>query len=198
MSPDFVALVVRTLELVCLLQAAGAALFLQLFGIRLPRSHSRIARLGMRCALAAVVLLAIHQELQAARMAGSFSVHSTQSATSGLTGSSGNAALLQMIGMGVVAFALAQRPPAQALASTGAVIAAVAGVLTGHTSVHPQHALLALLLAIHLLVVAFWFGALVPLIWCNRCELREHAVAVLRAFSAVAGPRYRASLSPAC
>jgi len=105
------------------------------------------------------------------------------------TGSSGNAVLLQMIGLGIVAFGLAQPVAAvPAIASTGAVIATVAGVLTGHTSVHPQRALLALLLAAHLLLVAFWFGALVPLILCTRRELHEHAVSVLRGFSSVAAP----------
>ena len=91
------------------------------------------------------------------------------------TGSGGNAVLLQMIGLGIVAFGL--RPGvAPGIASTGASIAAIAGVLTGHTSVHPQRPLLALLLAVHLVLVAFWFGALLPLILCSRGESREHAV----------------------
>jgi putative copper export protein len=190
MSPDFVSVVVRTLEFICLFQAAGAAFFMRLFGARLPRSASGIARLGVCCALAAIVLLATHQELEAARMADGFAgVLDSNLQHLAWTGSGGNAALLQMLGMGVVALGLAQHTTAAlTIASTGATIAALAGVLTGHTSVHPQHALLALLLAVHLLLVAFWFGALLPLIWCSRCESREHAMSVLRGFSAVAGP----------
>jgi putative copper export protein len=190
MSPDFVSVVVRTLQFICLFQAAGAAFFMQLFGRGLPRSGSGIGRLGVRCALAAVLLLVTHQALEAARMADSFSgVLDSNLQRLAWTGSSGNAALLEIIGMGVVALGLTLRTPAaRAVASSGAIIAAVAGVLTGHTSVHPQHALLGLLLAVHLVLVAFWFGALVPLIWCSRRESGAHATAVLRGFSAVAGP----------
>src|ERR1700722_7699293 len=157
MSPDFVSVVVRTLEFICLFQAAGAAFFMRLFGASLQRSASSIARLGVGCALGAIVLLATHQELEAARMADSFAgVLDSNLQHLAWAGSGGNAALLEMLGMGVVALGLAQHTRAgQTIASTGATIAAVAGVLTGHTSVHPQHALLALLLAVHLLLVAF-------------------------------------------
>jgi len=43
------------------------------------------------------------------------------------------------------------------------------------------------LLAVHLLVVAFWFGSLLPLALVIRRESRATAAAVLRRFSVIAG-----------
>jgi putative copper export protein len=77
--------------------------------------------------------------------------------------------------------------PSIGIASIGAVIAACAFALTGHTSELPQRPLLAALLCVHLLLVSFWFGALLPLIICSRREARADAVALLRSFSSVAG-----------
>jgi putative copper export protein len=73
-----------------------------------------------------------------------------------------------------------------AVAVLGAVLAACALVLTGHTSVNPRRALLAPLLCVHLLVVAFWFGALAPLWLALAHEAPADAARVLRRFSALA------------
>jgi len=103
-------------------------------------------------------------------------------------GSGGHAAWLQLTGLAVIACGLArQGRTAAGLAGAGAAIAACAFALTGHTSEHAPRALLAPLLCVHLLVVAFWFGALLPLFICSRHETRADAVALLRAFSGVAG-----------
>jgi len=89
----------------------------------------------------------------------------------------------------VIALGLASHTsPTADIASIGALIATSAAVLTGHTSVHSERPLLAVLLALHLVLVAFWFGALLPLILCSRRESQQATVAVLREFSAVAGP----------
>jgi putative copper export protein len=41
--------------------------------------------------------------------------------------------------------------------------------------------------AAHLLIVAFWFGALAPLYWVTHCEALDHAAGVVAGFSAIAG-----------
>lgn len=189
MSPDLLSVLVRTLALVCLFQAAGTTFFVLLFGRWLPRSGAAIQKLGVWTSLAGVLLLAAYQWLNAARMADAFSglIDShLQLLSWGRSG--GTATLLEMSGLGVVAFAL-MRPGAlaAAMAGTGALIAACAAVLTGHTSVHPQRAVLAPLLGVHLLLVAFWFGSLLPLIICVRRETLPVVTAILRGFSGVAG-----------
>jgi putative copper export protein len=73
-------------------------------------------------------------------------------------------------------------------AGLGGVIAVGGFLITGHTaSAHALRPVLAPLLALHLLVVAFWFGALVPLALVLRFEPRALAVGVLQRFSALAG-----------
>ena len=52
MNPDLLSVVVRTLALAGVLQAAGAAFFVVLFGPWLLRSGQRIRRLGYQAALA--------------------------------------------------------------------------------------------------------------------------------------------------
>jgi putative copper resistance protein D len=59
-------------------------------------------------------------------------------------------------------------------------------MLTGHTSTHAYRWLLAPLLLIHLLIVAFWLGALWPLYLVSLRESRERAGRVIDAFSATA------------
>jgi putative copper export protein len=188
-NPDLLSVVVRTLALAGVLQAAGAAFFVVLFGPWLRRSGQRIRRLGYQAALAGMALLAAQQWLRGARLADSYAGlvdPSLQRLAWG--GSGGHAAWLQLAGLAVIACGLArQRRAAAGVAAAGAAIAACAFALTGHTSEHAPRALLAPLLCVHLLVVAFWFGALLPLYLCSRYEARADAVALLRAFSGVAG-----------
>src|SRR5580700_6939029 len=157
-SPDLLSVLVRTLAFVGLFQAAGAAFFMTLFAGWIPRSDEAIRRLGVWSALAGLMLLGLHQALDGARMADSFSgLFDARMQSLAWNGSSGNAALLEMIGLGVIAFGLMrQGPPASEIATTGGLIAACAAVLTGHTSVHSQRSLLGILLAAHLVLVAFW------------------------------------------
>jgi putative copper export protein len=72
-------------------------------------------------------------------------------------------------------------------ASLGGVIAVAGFLITGHTSTHAPRAVLGPLLALHLLVVAFWFGALVPLALVIRLEPRAAAAGLLKRFSVIAG-----------
>ena len=72
------------------------------------------------------------------------------------------------------------------LAAVGAVLAAGAFTLTGHTSVNAHRAALAALLMLHVLVVAFWFGALWPLYTASLRETPARASDLIRRFTAVA------------
>jgi putative copper resistance protein D len=188
-SPDLLSVVTRSLGFLSLFQAAGVAFFLALFGSWLARSKHSIRRLGFHAALAALLLLAVHQWLEGARMADGY-IGLVDSSLQRLawSGSGGTAAFFQMVGLSMIALALVhQARPSTGVASIGAVIAACAFALTGHTSDQPQRLLLAPLLCVHLLLVAFWFGALLPLIICSRREARSDAAALLRSFSSVAG-----------
>jgi putative copper resistance protein D len=188
-SPDLLSAVARTLALAAVFQAAGAAYFVLLFDSRLARSGQRIRRLACHAAWAGLPLLAAQQWLQGARMAdgyGGLFDPALQRLAWG--GSAGHAALIQILALALIASGLARHGRrAAGVATSGALIAACAFALTGHTSEHAQRALLAPLLCVHLLIVSFWFGALLPLLICSRHEARSDTLAVLRGFSGVAG-----------
>src|SRR5712675_2348116 len=71
--PDVISVILRALSFVLLFQAAGVAIFVAVFGRRLASSGGEVRRLGQAAAIAAIVLVAAHYALEAARMAGEMS-----------------------------------------------------------------------------------------------------------------------------
>jgi putative copper export protein len=192
-NPDAPAIAVRALALTCLYQAAGAAFFVALFNRRSPLVLRRVCGLGVLTAVLGIVLVLLQTPLEAARMAGDFTgARNAALLRLALHSSRGDAHALQLVGLALVAVGLwFHRANSLArwtlyIAVTGAMLAAVALTLTGHTSVNPMRAWLAPLLALHLLVAAFWFGALWPLWLMLTYEADGAAEAVLRRFSQVA------------
>jgi putative copper resistance protein D len=68
----------------------------------------------------------------------------------------------------------------------GTVLTILGFLLVGHTAVDPDRTLLAMLLSLHLAAVAFWFGALIPLIIVTREENARAAVLIVDRFSRIA------------
>jgi putative copper resistance protein D len=189
LTADLLACAIRVLAFVSLFQASGAAFFAALFGPWIRCCETQLRRLAVLAAASGMLLSALQRGLEAARMGDTLGAF-WDPALERLAwhGRAGNAALFELIGLATVA--LGCRRPGRAgitLASSGAVIACIAFTLTGHTSVHPQRALLAPLLAVHLLLVAFWFGALLPLLLTMRWAAAREALAILYGFSALAG-----------
>jgi putative copper export protein len=187
-NPDGVAVAARALALLCLYQSAGAVFFLALFERELPRVRVRVRRLGSIAALCGMALVPLLAPLMAARMAGDFSgLFNGALLRVAWHSSNATAQAVQMLGLMLIVIGLAANKPVAVLGAVlGAVLASCALVLTGHTSVNPQRALLAPLLTVHLLIVAFWFGALAPLWLALRHEALPDAAAVLRRFSRLA------------
>jgi putative copper export protein len=192
-NPDVTAIAVRALALICLYQAGGAAFFVALFNRRSPIVLRRVCRLGVFTAVLGIVLVLLQTPLEAARMAGDFSgARNAALLRLALHSSRGDAHALQAAGLTLLAVGLwfhranGLAKWALYIAVAGAMLAAVALTLTGHTSVNPMRAWLAPLLAVHLLVAAFWFGALWPLWLMLTHETDGAAEAVLRRFSQIA------------
>jgi putative copper export protein len=188
MAPaDILSVAVRALAFVALLQAAGAVLFLAVFGGRLRRSRAAIVLLARRAALIAVPAVATHLALEAARMSGTLAGVLDLALQRLAWHTSGAAAhAMQMLGLLLIALAAGRARAGGIAAVVGATIAIGGFLLTGHTSTHPWRAVLAPLLALHLLIVAFWFGALLPLRGVLRRETPAAAVELLREFSLLA------------
>jgi putative copper resistance protein D len=198
-SPDLLSVTLRAAAFVCLFQAAGAALFVVLFGGLLVASRPTIVRIARLAALVAAPLLLAHAAIEAARMAGDYAgIADPGLQRLGWYSADGVAQSLQAAGALCIAAALRsdEATPVRAAASgrwrwqslalVGVLLALLPFLFTGHTSVHSLRALLAPLLAVHVLIVAFWFGALAPLYAVLARESAEVAVQIMRAFSAIA------------
>ena len=186
-APDLLAVIVRFGGFVALFQAAGAAFFLLLFGVRLGSGVADIRRLAARSAWIALMLVILHLVLEPARLTGEFGgLLDSSMRRLAWTSNDALAQSLRIAGLLLVAVAMWRRSPSVGVASFGAVCAIATFLLSGHTTVHPLRAVLAPLLALHLLAIAFWFGALLPLRTVLRQESPPIAAAVVEAFSAVA------------
>jgi len=186
--PDLVSVTLRALSFVLLFQAAGTAIFVAIFGRRLASSQVSVRRLGRVAAVAAIVLVAAHYALEAARMAGEMS-GLWDPILQGMAWSSpaGTASICRLLGLLLIAMGLQARSGRRTvLAAGGAVLAIGAFALTGHTSVNTHRAALAALLVLHLLVVAFWFGALWPLYLASLRETSVRASDIVARFTAAA------------
>jgi putative copper resistance protein D len=186
--PDILSAALRALGFCCVLQAAGVALFLALFGRLLAGSREPVRRLGRASALLGLAVVAGQFSLEAARMAGEFSgLWDLSLQRAALRSTSGAALGLKVAALALLSMGLTRRGElAFTVSLVGATLAIAAFLLMGHTSVHPERWLLAPLLAVHLLVVAFWLGALLPLILASVRESPDVAAKLVSAFSVIA------------
>jgi putative copper resistance protein D len=185
---DILSVVLRALSFVLLFQAAGAAIFVALFGRRLASALEGVRRLGRASALAAIALVAAHYAVEAARMAGDLS-GMWDPALQGMVWDSPNRAALicRLAGLLLIVVGF-QRGGRRSLIVmlSGAVLATGSFTLMGHTSVSAHRWALAALLMLHLLVVAFWFGALGPLYLASLRETPARVSDIVERFTAVA------------
>jgi putative copper resistance protein D len=185
---DVLSVVLQALSFILLLQAAGVALFIALFGRRLASTRDEVRRLGRAAALAAMVLVAAHYALEAARMAGELSGMWDPTLQGMVWHSPNRAALMcRLAGLLLIAIGLQVASPRSTIVAVGgAVLAMAAFTLTGHISVDAHRGALTALLMLHLLVVAFWFGALWPLYLASLRETPARAADITEGFTAVA------------
>jgi putative copper resistance protein D len=201
--PDVLSVILRALSFVLLFQVSGTAFFTAAFGPPLTHSLGSIRRLTHVAAVVALVATIGWYALEPARMAGELSGTFDGSLQKLVWRSSTGASfLLRALGLVLLAMGLRANsltanglreragPSTSAMSIAGAVIALVSFLVTGHTSMHPPTEalrwLLALLLLVHLVVVAYWFGALWPLYLVTQREPSRTAAQVVEKFSTVA------------
>jgi putative copper export protein len=182
---DAIGLVLRAASLVLSFQAAGAALF-SLLNRPQPLHADYAARLAVRAALAGLCVFACEVPLALARLGGDWSsIWDGDLLKVWLSSSAAQALAVAALGLIVTAAALRHAVP-RTLALAGALLSVAANALTGHTSVLPLRGLAAPLLLLHLSIIAFWFGALLPLRHLINCAPPAAAVRALERFSASA------------
>lgn len=191
MLTDLTSALVRALSFIAPFQAAGVVMFIAIFGRHLVTASEPIRRLGFISAIAGILLVMMHLALEAARMAGALSgMFDLSLQMLVLDSPTAVAAALRVLGLAGIAAALT-RPGtisrARVHLGLGGTMLAIAGfLLVGHTAIHPDRSWLAVLLGLHLAVVAFWFGALIPLLMVARRESGSTATQIVDRFSRIA------------
>ncbi len=186
MSADAIAVVLRALGFVALFQAAGVAIFVAVFAATLATTGPVLRRFGMQMAWIAAVLLVAQFALEPVRMAGAWTgIQDASLRSLAVHSSLARASAWKLTGLALVLAGLNSRHRhAARLALLGALVALSGFVLAGHTAVHPLRLWLAPLLLLHLVVLAFWFGALLPLWQITRHESAVVAGRIVARFSA--------------
>jgi putative copper export protein len=191
MIVDLVSALVRALSFIALFQAVGVVMFLAIFGRDLDVAVQPIRELGRVAAISGIVLVIGHLSLEAARMAGALSgIFDASLQLLVLDSPMSLAAALRIAGLIAILAALTRTGPLDGIrmqVGLGGTILIIGGFLcVGHTAIHPDRIWLAALLGVHLGVVAFWFGALVPLLTVTRREHGARATQIAERFSRIA------------
>lgn len=185
---DVLSVSLRALSFIALFQAAGTAIFLAIFGFGASPTGPALRRLGTFAAVAALLLLLAQYLLEAGRLSGELAgvidptlqgvvIHSAVSVTLSW----------RLLGLLLVVAALrSPGPAATILGVLGAAITLTSFAFVGHTVNQPLRWLLSISLLAHLLGIAFWFGALLPLWHISTNENPALAGAVVERFSALA------------
>ncbi len=188
MRPDTLSVILRSASFIALFQAAGMAIFLAMFGRRLETTRAVVNRITRLSAIAAAVLVVGQYILEAARMADDMAGIMDPSLQMLAMHSVSSVVLsIRLLGLLLIALAVgALGDIGIPLGVMGAGIVVSSFVLTGHTAAHPQRWALVPLLTLHVMIVAFWFGALVPLYLACKRETPAIAGQITEAFSKVA------------
>jgi putative copper export protein len=187
-AADLVAISLRALAFAAVLQAAGMAIFLWLFHDDLDRSSPRIGALNLFTACAGILLTIGHAVVEPARLTGELRGILDGSLQSMLLASdSGTAVAIRLLGLAmIVSGSIKASRLSGAAALMGASLVITSFAFMGHTAGAEQRWLLAVLLISHLLVIAFWFGALWPLLISTKFEAAALAGLVIEQFSRLA------------
>ena len=186
MAIDILSVSLRALGLVALLQAGGIVLFFAPGQPELPATEPALRRIGILSALLAAIVLAAQYALEAARMSGELG-GALDPALQGVVLRSAVSVTLswRVLGLSLIVAALRRRGAERSIAGTiGVVIVLASFTFVGHTANSAQRWLLNPVLLAHLCVVAFWFGALVPLYLVSAHEPAETSARVVAQFSA--------------
>jgi putative copper export protein len=185
---DSLSIVLRALGFIAMFQACGMAMFQRLFGRHLHSGLERpLRRTAIATTIAAMLLVAAHFALEPARMGGEFAAIA-DSALQDLTLHSALAVAFTWRMAGLVLLltsAFVATGSGQITASLGITMVLAAFTQVGHTASFAPRLALAALLLVHLAIVAFWFGALLPLRGLALSD-RTRASVTIEAFSRLA------------
>ena len=179
---------VKALLYAATLTAGGGILFLALFASHLDdAARRRILRFVRVAAVAAIAFTIAHVMVLGAMLGDDAAGLWDRSLLEiVLEGSEGTASIVRAAGLAAVLAFSFQAGVGQAVATLGALAAVGSFALTGHTGSVGPGDLARLIVFVHLAGVAYWIGALVPLLIVASARDTERAAAVLERFSSLA------------
>lgn len=188
-TTDWIVVGLRALAFIAILQAAGNSLYACVFESQLTRSARLIWKLTAVIGISAVLLTVVQHVLEPARMTVSFSgVWDGSLQAILLQSDAGAARTVRVLGLVLVtwgAVSESTRATGSHVSLIGGVIALSSFALMGHTATSPERWILAVFLLIHLLIAAFWFGALLAFLVSARSEQAETLGELIERFSSV-------------
>jgi len=187
-SIDLAVAVVRGAVFVASLQAAGAALFSLLFARYIGTAARPVRQLALWSAGLALILIILRSALEPARMAGTLGGVFDPFLRSLFWESDVSAAQLTRLGGAalVLVSTWLEGRFFKLSVVVGVLLIVLSFPLMGHTRSHDSNGMLGALLFLHVFVVAFWFGALLPLLLCTRVGPGPALGELLSAFSSLA------------
>lgn len=162
--------------------------FLFLFEELLPRARENVRRLAVRSAWSGVALVVLYELSEPVRLAGDLGGMIDASLQRALLESPlGTMTAIRAVGLLCIAVGcLNWRRHGAMVALLGSTLVVVSFAFMGHTAEGGQRWLTAVALIVHLLVVAFWFGSLLPLYAVRQQEDLTTNGQVIERFSYVA------------
>jgi copper resistance protein D len=185
-AADVLSVTLRALSFLTLFQAAGIALFLALREQELPNTERSLRRSGILAALIAAALLIAQYLLEAGRMSGELAGVLDPTLQGIVMRSAASVTLAwRLVGLLLIVDGLRRAGTAGGIAGViGMVVLLASFTFVGHTSKDTLRWLLGPVLLTHLFVVAFWYGALLPLYRVSSQETPQTAGSVVQQFSA--------------
>ena len=178
-------LVLRAAGFILVLQASGAVLFLALCARQLaPRSLGVIRMTAAHVARAALLCVCAQGLVEPLHLAGEWEgLKDPLLWRLAWLGPGAWILWLRLLGLTLLLAVLRPKRAVLPLAAPGILLALGSFLVGGHALVDAHRLLLAPLLGLHVLAVAFWFGALWPLRQVAELEPAPRAAAVLHSFS---------------
>ena len=186
MDWSFAAVGVKALLYAATLTAGGGILFLALLASHLDDEERRRSLRVVRIAATVAIALTIARVMVLGALLGddAAGLWDWSLLQIVLDGSEGVASIVRAAGLAAVLAFSVHAGPTQALATVGALVAVGSFALTGHTGSIGPGGLPRMIAFVHLAGVAYWMGALVPLLIVASGPDLDRVAAVLRRFSA--------------
>lgn len=176
---------IKFVSLMLVLLSSGGLLFSSLYSDQLTATKFSIQQGLLIGSVVALFLSVVYLFLDAARFSGSLSgIFDFELQKLILLSRLGVSKILLIVGLIVMIWSFKFMDKGRTILSTiGISLIAFSFSFTGHTSEHGLRVILAPLLMLHMVVVIFWFGALVPLYYIVKNEPTQCAGSVVCDFS---------------